>query len=70
MQRTSFQFWNADRYTNMSINHVAKKRLAVETAQRASGAEVAALKRLQAETAAGSDALLSAILDRAFKAKL
>ena len=33
-------------------------------------AEVAALKRLQAETAAGLDALLPAILDRAFKGKL
>ena len=36
----------------------------------ASQAEVDALKRLQAETAAELDALLPAILDRAFKGKL
>jgi len=33
-------------------------------------AEVAVLKRLQAETAAELDALLPAILDRAFKGEL
>jgi type I restriction enzyme S subunit len=33
-------------------------------------AEVDALKRLQAETTAGLDALLPAILDRAFKGEL
>lgn len=34
------------------------------------GAEADALKRLQAETAAELDALLPAILDRAFKGEL
>jgi len=34
------------------------------------GAEVGALKRLQAETAAELDALLPALLDRAFKGEL
>jgi type I restriction enzyme, S subunit len=38
--------------------------------QDALRAEVEALKRLQAETAAELDALLSAILNRAFKGEL
>ena len=38
--------------------------------QRQIVAELAALKRLQAETAAELDALLPAILDRAFKGQL
>ena len=47
------------------MNWQAQRRIEVEL--DALQAEVDALKRLQAETAAESDALLPAILDRAFK---
>ena len=47
-----------------SYKHVAPLALA------ALQAEVAALKRLQAETAAELDALLPALLDRGFKGEL
>jgi len=45
-------------------------RLSIGNAKDALQAEVDALKRLQAETAAELDALLPAILDRAFKGEL
>ncbi len=46
---------------------LAYRRLPSSTELDALQAEVDALKRLQAETAAELDALLPAILDRAFK---
>jgi len=46
------------------------KRDKIEMVRDALPAEVDALKRLQAETAAELDALLPAILDKAFKGEL
>jgi type I restriction enzyme S subunit len=53
---------------NSSLNFSARNQTVAQSS--AFPAEVDALKRLQAETAAELDALLPAILDRAFKGEL
>ena len=50
--------------------HDSTERLRIVAELDALQAEVDALKRLQAETAAELDALLPAILDKAFKGEL
>jgi type I restriction enzyme S subunit len=50
------------------VNAATKRRIVAEL--DASQAEADALKRLQSETAAELDALLPALLDRAFKGEL
>jgi type I restriction enzyme S subunit len=50
------------------VNAATQPRIVAEL--DASQAEADALKRLQAETAADLDALLPALLDRAFKGEL
>jgi len=54
---------------NMSRGHLREQRRLVSELD-ALQAEVDALKRLQTETAAGLDALLPVILDKAFKGEL
>lgn len=56
-------------YTDVAPTVLAEQRRIVAELD-ALQAEVGALKRLQAETAAELDALLPAILDRAFKGEL
>jgi type I restriction enzyme S subunit len=74
-----FRFDNGSAQPNLSANSVKKywiplpplaeqRRIVAEL--DALQAEVDALKRLQAETAAELDALLPALLDRAFKGEL
>jgi type I restriction enzyme S subunit len=57
------------RETEIPVPPLAEQRLLVAELD-ALQAEVDALKRLQAETAAELDALIPAILDRAFKGEL